>query len=140
MRTDLPDVNVLVALHVAGHPHRRIAQAWFDAADCVGTTPVTQAGLLRMLLNPTINAHPEPALALRAVRALLAAPGVVSWPDDTRNVADIPFMYALTGHRQVTDLHLLAVAATRGARLVTLDSRIEGALRPTDLKHLHVLR
>ena len=139
MTADLPDVNVLTALHVDGHPNSGIARAWFDAADWVATTPMTQAGLLRMLLNPTINAHPDPPSARRAVSALLATPGVTFWPDDTRNVADSPFMYALTGHGQVTDLLLLAVAASHGARFVTLDARIEAALRPEDRKYLQVL-
>ncbi|MCL2788094.1 MAG: PIN domain-containing protein [Micrococcales bacterium] len=139
MTTDLPDVNVLAALHIHGHPHQAVARAWFDQADGIATTPITQAGLLRMLLNPTINAYPNPAAARRAVSALLATPGVTFWPDDTRNVADTPFIYALTGHGQVTDLHLLAVAASHGARLVTLDHRINAALRPKDRKHLHVL-
>jgi len=140
MTSDLPDVNVLVALHVNGHPHRHLAQAWFDQATSVATTPMTQAGLLRMLLNPTINAHPDPASARQALSALLAAPGVVVWPDDTRDVGGTPFMYALTGHEQVTDLHLLALAASHGAQLVTLDARIDAALRPKDRKHLRVLR
>jgi predicted nucleic acid-binding protein len=113
---------------------------WFDQADSIATTPITQAGLLRILLNPTINAHPDPASARHAVSALLAAPGMTFWGDDTRNVGDTLFMYALTGHRQVTDLHLLALAASRGARLVTFDTRIEAALRPKDRRHLLVLR
>ena len=139
MTTELPDVNVLVALHIKGHPHRHLAQAWFDQATGIATTPMTQAGLLRMLLNPTINAHPDPTSARQALSALLAAPGVVLWPDDTRNVADTPFMYALTGHGQVTDLHLLALAASHDAKLVTLDTRIEASLRPKDRRHLRVL-
>jgi len=139
MTADLPDVNVLTALHVSGHPHRQVARAWFDQAESVATTPMTQAGLLRMLLNPTINAHPDPKLARQAVAALQAAPGVTFWPDDTPNVADTPFSYALTGHGQVTDLHLLALAAAHGARLVTLDGKIEAALRPKDRRHLRVL-
>ena len=139
MTTELPDVNVLAALHLVDHPHASLARAWFDQADIIATTPITQAGLLRMLLNPTINARPDPASARQAVAALLAAPSVTFWSDDTRNVADTPFMYALTGHRQVTDLHLLALAASRGARLVTFDRRVEAALRPKDRKHLRVL-
>ena len=140
MTIELPDVNVLAALHLSGHPHRLIARAWFDQADSVATTPTTQSGLLRMLLNPTLNAHPDPVLAKQALSTLLAVPGVVVWPDDTRNVAKTPFMYALTGYKQVTDLHLLAIAASHSARLVTFDTRIEAALRPADRKHLHVLR
>ncbi|MCL2482725.1 MAG: PIN domain-containing protein [Propionibacteriaceae bacterium] len=140
MTIDLPDVNVLTALHLSGHPHKLIAREWFDQADSVATTPITQSGLLRMVFNPTLNAHPDPASAKLALSALLAAPGVVVWPDDTRNLAETPFMYALTGYGQVTDLHLLAIAASHNARLVTLDTRIEAALRPADRKHLLVLR
>ncbi|MDR0366383.1 MAG: hypothetical protein LBH68_06125, partial [Bifidobacteriaceae bacterium] len=66
-------------------------------------------------------------------------PGVVNWPDDTTNVAKTAFMYALTGHRQVSDLHLLSLAAFHGGRLVTFDKRITAALRPAHQKHLAVL-
>jgi len=138
--TDLPDVNVLAALHLTGHPHRGIARAWFDQAGVIATTPMTQAGLLRMLLNPTVSARPDPVLARQAVSALLSTPGVAFWPDDTRNVADTVFSYALSGHGQVTDLHLLALAVSHGARLVTLDGKIEAALRPKDRRYLYVLR
>ncbi|MDR0432066.1 MAG: PIN domain-containing protein, partial [Bifidobacteriaceae bacterium] len=125
MKTDLPDVNVLVALHVDGHPHGDRARAWLVSAEGVVVTPLTQAGLRRMLLNPTINAGLAPAAANDVVADLLAVPGVVNWPDDTANVAKTPFMYALTGHRQVSDLHLLSLAASRGGRLVTFDKRIK---------------
>ncbi|MDR0432622.1 MAG: hypothetical protein LBH48_04835, partial [Bifidobacteriaceae bacterium] len=111
MTTDLPDVNVLVALHVDGHPYGDRARAWLDRAEGVALTPLTQAGLLRMLLNPAITAGLDPATAKGIVAGLLAIPGVVNWPDDTTNVAKTAFMYALTGHRQVSDLHLLSLAA-----------------------------
>lgn len=45
----------------------------------------------------------------------------------------------LIGHRQVTDLHLLNLAARSGARLTTFDQRIAGALIPADRRHLRVL-
>jgi len=48
-------------------------------------------------------------------------------------------MYALTGPGQVTDLHLLALAVSRGGRLVTFDTKIEAALRPKDRSHLRIL-
>jgi len=139
MKTDLPDVNVLAALFLENHPHRSAAIAWFDAAESIATIPTTQAGLLRLLLNPTIVDHPDPRAARQAVSGLLTIPGVISWTDDTRDVTDTPFMYALTGHGQVTDLHILAVAASRGAQLVTFDAKIQAALRPMDRSHLRVL-
>jgi toxin-antitoxin system PIN domain toxin len=139
MTIDLPDVNVLAALHLSGHPHRDIARAWFDAAEGFATTPMTQAGLLRLLLNPTLVARPDSTAARRALSALLAAPGAVFWADDSRDVGAPALMDALTGYRQVTDLHLLAIAASHGARLVTLDTGIGAALRAKDRKHLLTL-
>jgi len=130
---------VLTALFVVGHPDHRRAQTWFNQAETVATTPITQAGLLRMLLNGSINANPDPTRARQAVSALLSAPSVVFWPDATGNVGQSAFMYALTGHRQVTDLHLLSLAASYGGRLVTFDTKIEAALRPKDRRHVQVL-
>ncbi|MCL1838245.1 MAG: PIN domain-containing protein [Propionibacteriaceae bacterium] len=140
MKTDLPDINILTALHINGHPHSDLARAWFDSAERIATTPMTQTGLLRMLLNPTINANPDPKAAKQALSTLLAARGMTFIADDTADVAQTGFMYALTGHGQVSDLHLLGIAARHGARLVSLDAKIEAALRPKDRQFIYVLR
>jgi toxin-antitoxin system PIN domain toxin len=129
---DLPDVNVLVALYVTSHPHHDAARAWFDRANSIATTPITQAGLLCMLMNPVIVDRPRRASAIAAVTDLINTPGVTYWPDLTANVAQSRFMYALTGHRQVTDLHLLDIAAAHGGRLVTFDAKLRAALRKAD--------
>ena len=132
MTIELPDVNVLVALHVPEHDHHGAARAWFDRAGEFATTPVTEIGLVRLLLNPATGADATPAQALAAIDRLRAVPGAHFWDDGQRTGATARFAYALTGHRQVTDHHLLALAAHRGGRLVTLDARIEAALRPAD--------
>ena len=56
MTTSLPDVNVLLALVAAGHPHHRGALKWFESweIDSVGICRVTQVGLLRLLTNPKV--------------------------------------------------------------------------------------
>lgn len=97
-------------------------------------------GLLRLLLNPAaMPSTPSPSRALRSVDSLRLSRGAVFWPDDLVPGASRRFAYALTGHRQVTDLHLLDLAATRGGRLVTYDGGIEAVLRPKDRKFIHLL-
>jgi predicted nucleic acid-binding protein len=46
----------------------------------------------------------------------------------------------LSGHRQLTDVYLLALAVTHDARLVTLDTRIPlNAVRRASERHLAVI-
>jgi toxin-antitoxin system PIN domain toxin len=140
MTTDLPDVNILFALHSPGHLAHPSAVRWFDTAEAFATTAITEAGLLRLLLNPAaVGTAIRPAHALATVDALKASRGAVFWADDEPMSSTSRFAYAITGHRQVTDLHLLALAASKGGRLVTLDAKIEAALRPQDRKHLFVI-
>ena len=140
MTNDLSDVNVLLALHLPSHENHRQACDWFDAAEGFALTPITQAGLVRLLLNPVVmnGAPASPASALAALDALQSAPGATFWPDDTPQLLG-RFAYALTGHRQVTDLHLLALAVSKGGRLVTADAKIPAALRRADTKHVHLI-
>jgi len=140
MKTDLPDINVLFALHSPSHVAHGEAIAWFDTADAFATTPITEAGFLRLLLNPlAAGTQIRPPDALIRLDALKASQGAVFWTDDAPVSSASPFTYAITGHRQVTDLHLLALAAAKGGRLVTLDAKIAAALRPKDRRHLLVI-
>ena len=43
------------------------------------------------------------------------------WPDDLEVSRAIPVDLPLVGHRQVTDAYLVALAASRGGVLATLD-------------------
>jgi len=137
---DLPDVNVLFATVNTDHAAHAEALAWFDQVEQFALTPVTMNGLLRLLLNPaaTPNTLP-PAQAFRLVNSLHISRGAIFWPDHLVPGASMRFAYALTGHRQVTDLHLLALAVAHGGRLTTFDNRIEAALRPKDRKYVNLL-
>jgi toxin-antitoxin system PIN domain toxin len=140
MTTDLPDINILLALHSPDHLAHCEAVEWFDATETFATTPITEAGLLRLLLNPlAAGVVLRPAEALARLDALKASRGAVFWPDDVPVSSASPFTSAITGYRQITDLHLLALAASKGGRLVTLDAKIEAALRPGDRKHLRTI-
>jgi toxin-antitoxin system PIN domain toxin len=136
----LPDVNVLFALVNTDHSGHRPALAWFDEVGEFALAPPTLNGLVRLLLNPAATPNtPTPAEALAAADSLRAARGAVFWPDDVAPGASTRFAYALVGHRQVADLHLLDLVVARGGRLVTLDAKIGAALRPTGRRHIHLL-
>lgn len=140
MTIDLPDVNVLFALLNKDHEAEGAAVAWFDAADQYALTPVTTAGLVRLLINPAAMAFPVTApRALQAVDELAQRPGSLLWTDDRPVGSAMSFAYALSGHRQVADLHLLDLAASRGGRLVTFDAKIAASLRPRDRQYILTL-
>lgn len=124
MKPYLLDVNVLVALAWPNHVHHREAQAWFaqKGAAAFRTCPVTQTGFVRISSNPAFSpaaVTPRQALALLEQVALL--PGHEFWPDDiTWRDAAVLFP-SITGHRQVMDAYLLALAQSRGGIFATFD-------------------
>lgn len=124
MRT-LPDVNVLVALAWPNHVHHEPAREWFAAAEATGwaTTAVTEAGFVRVSSNPV--ALPEassPQAALDVLRRLCGRGDHAFWPDRTRLIEQDT--ERLVSYRQVTDAHLLALAAGHDGALVTFDRGI----------------
>jgi len=99
--------------------------AWFAANSAAGwaTCPITESGFVRVSSNPKVLPSPigvEPARAvlsaLRAVDGHRFLFDDVSIGDD-----DVPRM---SGYRQVSDAHLLALASRRGVRLVTFDAAV----------------
>jgi toxin-antitoxin system PIN domain toxin len=137
MKTDLPDVNVLVALFMANHEHHDAAHHWLSGTSEFGTTPFTEAGLVRVLMTRTPAGDPLTAAeALGRLRELRGLAGAVFWPDDT-SLADHRAITAhLTGPRQITDTHLLNLAIARGGRLVTFDRGIAAPLSPKYRKNI----
>ena len=137
---ELPDVNVLLALNLPRRDSHSAAASWLAETTGFATTPVTEMGLIRNLLNPLVTKN-EPISAARAIAVLEAVkrqPHYSFWPDVFPFELG-RFTYALKGHRQVTDLHLLDIAARKSGRLVTFDQKIIAALRPGDRKYVHLL-
>ena len=60
-------------------------------------------------------------------------------PDDSTLADPVIDLSVLVGHRQVTDLHLVNLAASAGLRLVTFDAGIAAALAKADRRHVLVL-
>ncbi|CAI8044583.1 Ribonuclease VapC44 [Geodia barretti] len=121
------DVNVLVALLDQNHGRHEIASNWFDTNSLDGwaTCPITQNGCIRLLSQP---GYPNPLSVSEAIGNLRTA---VS--DDYHQfiLDDISILdgtrinsRGLSGHRQLTDVYLLALPVTHDARLVTLDTHI----------------
>ncbi|MCL2787717.1 MAG: PIN domain-containing protein [Micrococcales bacterium] len=137
---DLPDVNVLVALLHPGHVHHGTAQRWFAGVRRFATTPITEAGFLRVSLNTAVM-----GVALRSVdvldslRSLRSDPRAEFLADDSSLAQACIDLVGLVGHRQIIDLHLVNLAATHRARLVTLDTKIRPTLVTTDQNNVLVL-
>jgi len=136
---DIPDVNVLVALHVLKHEFHEIAARWLYESPQFATTPITETGFVRLILQPRIvGMEVTPGAAAEALRRIKAQPHAVFFPDASP-VDTSHFWYALTGANQVTDLHLLDIAKAREGALVTFDTKLKAALRPRDRKYVKVL-
>ena len=119
-RVALLDVNVLVALFDPDHVHHDLVHDWFAGQRAHGwaTCPVTQNGLVRVLSNPAYGhdaLRPEPVMK-----------GLRRFRHDTVSLAD-QRLFDLTlasGHRQLTDVYLLGLAAKMKGCLATFDRTI----------------
>ena len=113
----------MVALAWDSHVHHAAMRAWFAEHRATGwaTCPITESGFVRVSSNPKVLPSPIGVDAARAVLgALRGLDGHRFLADDVSIVdSDVP---AVTGHRQVTDAHLIALARRRETRVVTFDA------------------
>lgn len=123
----LLDVNVLIALLDAEHLHHEAARAWLRSNIQHGwaTCPITQNGCLRIMAQP---AYPNPLPVARVAERLAEAMATADhefWPDDVSLLgAGVMDWGRVIGPKQITDVHLLAMAVQRQGRFVTFDARI----------------
>ncbi|MBO9523607.1 MAG: PIN domain-containing protein [Nocardioidaceae bacterium] len=119
-RTDLHllDANVLIALTVAEHEHHRRVARWIAGTERIALCPVVEGALVRFLVRIGETA----ATAQEVLRLHHQDPRCELWPD-TISYADVALGH-VRGHRQVTDAYLASLAASRGARLATLDTTL----------------
>lgn len=118
----LLDVNTLIALAWPHHLHHRAAREWFltRAPEGWSTCSWTQAGFLRVSSNPAVIADAvSPMAAASLLRRYVARPDHEFWIDDVPPVDDVEGIH---GYRQVTDAHLLTLAARHGGRVVSFDA------------------
>ena len=124
MKPYLLDINVLIALAWPNHVHHDEAQTWFAKKGALGfrTCPITQLGFVRISSNPAFTPKAvSPGDAMGLLERVARLPGHDFWPDDVPLRETVGSSTSLAGHRQITDLYLLALANAHGGVLATLD-------------------
>lgn len=124
MTTYLLDANALIALTVREHVHHARVSGWLGRSTTFALCPITEGALVRFLVRLGERA----AVAKEVIARLQSSPRTELWSDSVSYV-DVA-MDHVTGHRQVTDAYLLALAdAHPTSRLATLDTGL-AALAP----------
>ncbi len=129
----LLDINVLVALSWDQHVHHGVAHERFAQLTEWSTCPVTEAGLVRVLM--TESAVGRVVTGAEALGQLAALRTVTGWGflhDDASLADSVIDLRVLMGRRQVTDLHLVNLAARNGRKLATFDAGLRDSLVPAD--------
>jgi predicted nucleic acid-binding protein len=122
--TYLLDVNALVALGFANHEfHDRVAR-WVRArpAPTLATCSITELGFIRVLAQA-----PAYGLTVTQARTLLlkmkeSGASRFTFMADDHDISHLPTWVKTP--KQITDGHLVELAAAKGGELATLDERI----------------
>jgi hypothetical protein len=124
----LLDVNLLFVLHQPLHPEYDLVNRWFLRGPdrSFATCPITQSGLIRLLLQGVAGLDPFNVHEAReAMQVLTESPGHVFWPDKPTYLDSTNSIIArMQGHRQTTDAYLLGLAIHNRGKLATLDRGI----------------
>jgi toxin-antitoxin system PIN domain toxin len=123
--TFLLDTNVLLALSDQQHIHYERAHRWFDASGgSWATCSITENGFVRIASRPSYPNPPGDAPTVLAIlRQLVRVSGHQFWAADV-SILDVLEPDAVITPSQITDTYLLGLAAHRGGKLATLDTRI----------------
>ena len=124
MTANLFDVNFLIALAWPNHMNHGMAVRWFKTYEKqkFATCPITETGFVRISMNPlVVGEAADAATAIKVLSGYRTLPGHVFWADELSASEALSAFPGLSGHRQVTDAYLLALAARNGGRLVTFD-------------------
>jgi uncharacterized protein len=140
----LLDVNVLVALFDPTHIYHDAAHVWFglNRQDGWATCPLTENAFVRVLSNPAYRGRLTTLDdAASRLKTLCAGRDHVFWPDSlTVREASRFHWRKLQGHRQLTDVYLLALAISNHGCLATFDARIPlAAIDGAGEHHLKVI-
>ncbi|HEV7406057.1 MAG TPA: TA system VapC family ribonuclease toxin [Chthoniobacteraceae bacterium] len=136
------DVNLLIALIDRAHAAHDLAHRWFSIHRSNGwsTCPIAENGCLRILTNPKYSNPYSAEEVLRWLDNAKSDGFHEFWPDDLSVTGPNFQRSALTGHQQVTDIYLLALAVSRSGRLVTFDTGISlNAVAGATAENLFVL-
>jgi len=125
----LLDVNVVIALLDPDHAFHESAHAWWGKNFKRGwaSCPLTENGVVRLMSDPNYSEKIRftPGDLIGRLRKFAAQSNHEFWPDEI-SLRDEKIFAAERIHssRQLTDLYLLALAASHHGRLVTFDKGI----------------
>jgi uncharacterized protein len=121
----LLDVSVLLALHRPSHEAHRKVIRWFhtDGQKAFSTCAMTQAGFIRLIMNPQLSDRKvSQDEARHLLNELTHMKGHAYWNSSVSYAeATAPLASRIMGHRQVTDAYLLGLAIHENGVLATLD-------------------
>ncbi len=126
--TDLPDVNIWLALSVAEHPHHSRALRYWqeEAGERLAFCRITALGFLRLLTSTTVmRGQPlQAGEAWSTYRTWLERPNIVeaSEPDGRGALLGIWAEGGVILPRLWTDAYLAAFALSGDMRMVTIDA------------------
>jgi mycobacterium tuberculosis PIN domain family len=136
----LLDINVMIALSLANHVHHKAATSWFEDIDAWATCSITESAYCRLLLNPRVTGFElGVSEVFDALRTFRSASGHEFIEDSASLTSPAIDVSGIVGYRQITDFHLVALAAHHGAVLSTLDTRIRLALADDDRHFVEVI-
>ena len=125
MKTALLDLNILTALLWPAHEHHEAAHRWFSGRGNArwATCSLTQLGFVRIVSNPAFSRDAlAPADAVALLRDNINHSGHEFWADSLQLPAAVQAVASsLSGHRQLADAYLLALANRRKGILATFD-------------------
>jgi toxin-antitoxin system PIN domain toxin len=140
----LLDVNVLIALFDPSHVHHEAAHKWFEINRKYrwATCPLTENAFVRVLSNPSYPGQTTTVEdATSRLQTFSSEREHVFWPDSVTIRERGRFRWNhVQGHRQLTDVYLLALAISNQGRLATFDSTISlEAIEGAKKQHLELI-
>ena len=115
MRIQLPDINILIAIHNSKHLHHDIATEWFETEGRHGraTCPLTENGFTRIFTQSQyLNSLQGVSSALFLLQNMVKAYSTTHhfWPDNVSMCDGTLFTpSAIEGRKQITDIYLLGL-------------------------------
>jgi uncharacterized protein len=111
----LLDVNLLLACAWSGHADHVRANRWLNSTTAFATAPIIQMGFLRVSMSTAYGASFADARTALAAIVQLKSHRFLT---DATQADSLP---ALSTSKDVTDAHLVRLAANHSLKLATLD-------------------
>ena len=141
--TFLLDVNLLIAILDPDHVHHDVALGWFNDTGYQdwATCPIVQNGVVRIVGARGYASMPFGCAEVANILAeWCAVPEHRFWPDDVSLLdGSLIDRMTVTSPDRLTDTYLLALAATHGGQLATLDRRLSTVAVRGGAEALHVI-